>query len=51
MVQAYSATASYNWNSTGAAIGTVYIGVHVKDVNSVSSAGYDNVQSAGVTVT
>jgi hypothetical protein len=51
LVQAYSAATSYNWNSTGAAVGTVYIGVHVKDVNSVSSAGYDNVQSAAVTVT
>jgi hypothetical protein len=51
LVQAYSATATYDWNSTGAAVGTVYLGVHVKDVNSVSSAGYDNVASTPVTVT
>ena len=51
LVQAYSATATYDWNTTGAAIGTVYVGVHAKDVNSVSSAGYDVVQSAAVTVT
>ena len=51
LVQAYSAVATYNWNSTGAAIGTVYLGVHVKDVNSTSSAGYDNVASVGVPVT
>jgi hypothetical protein len=51
LVQAYSASATYDWNSTGAAVGTVYLGVHVKDVNSVSSAGYDNVASTPVTVT
>ena len=51
LVQGYSATATYDWNSTGAAVGTVYLGVHVKDVNSVSSAGYDVVASTAVTVT
>jgi len=51
MVQAYSATATYDWDTTGAAVGTVYVGVHAKDVNSVSSAGFDVVQSAAVTVT
>jgi hypothetical protein len=51
LVQAYSATATYDWNSTGAAVGTVYLGVHAKDVNSVSSAGYDVVASTPVTVT
>jgi hypothetical protein len=51
LVQAYSASATYDWNTTGAAVGTVYIGVHVRDVNSVSSAGYDTVVSAPVTVT
>ena len=50
-VQAYGASATYDWNTTGAAVGTVYVGVHAKDVNSVSSAGYDVVQSTAVTVT
>jgi hypothetical protein len=51
LVQAYGASATYDWNTTGAAVGTVYIGVHVRDVNSTSSAGYDSVVSAPVTVT
>jgi hypothetical protein len=50
MTQAYSATATFNWNSTGALAGTVFIGVHVKDVNSVNSNGYDVVASTPVTV-
>jgi hypothetical protein len=49
MVQAYSPTPTYDWNSTGAGTGTVYIGVHVRDANS--TAGYDVVASTPVTVT
>jgi len=50
LVQGYSVSNTYDWNTTGAAVGTVYVGVHVKDVNSVSSVGYDNVNSTAVTV-
>ena len=50
LVQGYSVSNTYDWNTTGAAVGTVYVGVHVKDVNSVSSVGYDNVNSTPVTV-
>ncbi len=49
MAQAYSPTPTYDWNSTGAGTGTVYIGVHVRDANS--TAGYDVVASTPVTVT
>lgn len=49
MVQAYSTSATYDWNSTGAAQGTVYFGVWVKDANSPSQ--YDAVQSTSVSVT
>lgn len=50
-VQSYGVPATYDWNTTGAAVGTVYVGVHVRDVNSTSSAGYDVVNSVAVTVT
>src|SRR5438094_7024945 len=36
LVQGYSTSNTYDWNTTGAAPGTVYVGVHAKDVNSVS---------------
>jgi hypothetical protein len=49
LVQSYGTTATYDWNSTGAAAGIVYIGVHVRDANS--SAAYDVVNSTPVTVT
>jgi len=34
VVQTYSASPTYKWNSTGAAMGSVYFGVWVKDANS-----------------
>ena len=49
VVQTYSTTATYDWNSTGAAVGTVYIGVWVKD--SASPNSYDAVNSTPVSVT
>jgi IPT/TIG domain-containing protein/cysteine-rich secretory family protein len=49
LVEAYGTTATYDWNSTGAAAGIVYIGVHVRDANS--TAAYDVVNSTPVTVT
>ena len=48
-VQGYGAGPSYDWNSTGAAVGTVYIGVHLKDGNSPQE--YDAVASTPVSVT
>jgi len=49
LVQSYGTSATYDWNSTGAAVGTVYLGVHVRDANSTAS--YDAVASTPVTVT
>jgi hypothetical protein len=49
LVQPYGASNTYDWNSTGAAVGTVYLGVHVKDAGS--GAAYDAVASASVSVT
>jgi hypothetical protein len=49
MVQWYGTSATYDWNSTGAAAGTVYLGVHARDANS--TAAYDAVASTPVTVT
>jgi hypothetical protein len=49
LVQPYGTSATYDWNSTGAAAGTVYLGVHVRDANS--TAAYDAVASTPVTVT
>jgi hypothetical protein len=37
LVQSYSISATYDWNSTGAAPGTVYFGVWVKDAASPST--------------
>ena len=49
LVQGYGTSATYDWNSTGAAAGTVYLGVHARDANS--TAAYDAVASTPVTVT
>ena len=49
LVQGYGTSATYDWNSTGAAAGVVYLGVHVRDANS--GASYDAVASTPVTVT
>lgn len=48
LVQAYSASATYDWNSTGAPAGTVYFGVHAKD--SQSAAAYNVLGSTTVGV-
>jgi hypothetical protein len=41
VVQAYSATTSFTWNSTGAVAGTLRFGVHVRDAStSASNAAY-----------
>lgn len=50
LVQAYSTSSTYDWNSTGAAVGTVYLGVHVRDANSTNPNG-DSVANTPVTVT
>jgi hypothetical protein len=49
MVQAFSTTATYNWDTTGAPVTTVYIGVWVKDMHS-SSSSFDANATATVTV-
>jgi hypothetical protein len=49
LVQGYSTSATYDWNSTGAAAGTVYFGVWVTDANSPKTV--DAVSSTPVTVT
>ena len=46
LVQAYSTTATYDWNSTGAPVTTVYIGVWVKDANSPTAAFDSNISVA-----
>jgi hypothetical protein len=48
-VQSYGTSATYDWNTTGALRGTVYLGVHVRDAGSANS--YDAVASTPVTVT
>ena len=48
-VQAYSSSPTYNWNSTGAATGTIYFGVWAKDASS--SALYDAVTSIPFVIT
>jgi len=37
LVQGYTTSATYDWNSTGAAAGTIYFGVWVKDASSPTS--------------
>src|SRR5438105_649768 len=49
LVQGYSTSATYDWNSTGAAPGTVYFGVWVKDAGSPKTV--DSFASIAVTVT
>jgi hypothetical protein len=49
LVQGYSTSNTFNWSSTGAAVGTVYFGVWVKDANS--SAAVDAYVSTPVTIT
>src|SRR5206468_896071 len=49
LVQPSRRSSAHDWNSAGANVGTVYIGVHVRDANS--TAGYDAVASTPVTVT
>jgi len=49
LVQGYTTMATYDWNSTGAAAGTVYFAVWVRDASS--SAGYDAFTSTPVSVT
>jgi hypothetical protein len=49
LVQGYSTSATFDWNSTGAAPGTVYFGVWVKD--AASSKSLDANSSFAVTVT
>ena len=41
MIQGYSTTATYNWNSTGAAPGVVNFGVWAEDVRNAPAAGYE----------
>ena len=48
LVQAYSGSATYEWNSAGALPGTEYLGVWVRD--TTSSAGYDAFTSIPYTV-
>jgi nicotinamide mononucleotide (NMN) deamidase PncC len=50
LVQAYSTTATFNWNSTGAPVTTVYIGVWAKDKNS-STATFDANTNVAIPVT
>jgi hypothetical protein len=49
LIQGYGTSPTYDWNSTGAAVGTVYFGVWVRD--SQSTQAYDNVASTPETVT
>ena len=49
LVQGYSTSATYDWNSTGAPAGTIYFGVWVKDAGSSSTV--DAFASTAVTVT
>lgn len=50
MVQGYSTTATYDWNSTGAPVGTITFGVWAKDSKS-STSSFDINNSATVAVT
>ena len=49
LVRGYSSGATYDWNSTGAATGTVYFGVWIKDAASPNT--YDAVTNTTVTMT
>ena len=48
LVQGYGTSATYDWNSAGAASGTVYFSAWVRDANSAAS--YDAFASTPVTV-
>jgi hypothetical protein len=50
LVQSYSTTATYNWNTTGAPVTTVYFGVWAKDAAS-STGSFDANASVAVPVT
>jgi hypothetical protein len=50
LVQGYSTSATYDWNSTGAPAGTIYFGVWAKDANS-PTGGFDANASMVVSVT
>ena len=50
LVQGYSTSATYDWNSTGAPAGTIYFGVWAKDAGS-PTASFDANVSTPVTVT
>ena len=50
LVQSYGTGATYDWNSTGAPVGTVYFGVWAKDVHS-STSTFDANASTTVAVT
>jgi hypothetical protein len=49
MIQAFSATATFNWNSAGAPVTTVYFGIWVKDTGS-STSTFDANASTSVAV-
>jgi hypothetical protein len=50
LLQSYSSSNTYNWNSTGAAAGAVYFGVWAKDAGS-STSGFEANFSFAYTVT
>jgi spore germination protein YaaH len=50
LVQGYSPSATYDWNTTGAPAGTIYFGVWAKDVNSPTGS-FDANASTPVTAT
>jgi hypothetical protein len=50
LVQGYSTSPTYDWNSTGAPAGTIYFGVWAKDASSQTSS-FDTNASTAVTVT
>jgi hypothetical protein len=49
-ITSYSTTATYDWNSTGAPVTTVYIGVWAKDANSITTTN-DVANSVAIPVT
>ena len=50
LVQAYSTTATYTWNTAGAPVTTVYFGAWAKDAAS-STSGFDANASVTIPVT
>lgn len=46
LLQGYSTSSTYDWNSTGASVGTDYFGVWVKDASSTTSTFDANVSTA-----